>query len=273
MSYRFCLLLAAVGLLCTTTATAQRRYHRDLIVIPELQAEWALKGNDYLVTSFNLRSLTGPSSPGGTFAGAQLFAGYEHWLSEKWSWGPTLRLQGGDLIGFAGEGLGLAGEISAGALLRHTGTIGSFRFSQRLGVEYSVPLDEYIEDRALSRLRLEVDRLFPLTEKMALRPRIACEAAAYLRFQRDETDLKERVIDYGTLRGEIGWRVSPRFDVTPWLASQTIYYNALPQYNSDGVEVSGGRSNLVGPVAGLDVRFTFLGKNASAERQQLPTQH
>ena len=273
MSYRFYLLMAACGLFCATTANAQRRYYRDLIIIPEVQAEWALKGNDYLVTSFNLRSLTGPASPGGTFAGAQLFVGYEHWLSEKWSWGPTLRLQGGDLIGFAGEGLGLAGEITAGALLRHTGTIGSFRFSQRLGVEYSAPLDQYVEDRALARLRLEVDPQFPLTENMALRPRIAYEAAVYVRLQRDETDLKERVIDFGTLRGEIGWRVSPRFDLTPWLTSQAIYYNALPQYDPNGVEVSGGRSNLVGPVAGLDVRFTFLGKNDSPDRRQLPTQH
>ena len=136
-----------------------------------------------------------------------------------------------------------------------------------------LPSGSAAKDRALSRLRFDVDRLFPLSEKVVLRPRIAYEVAAYLRLQRDQTELKERVIDFGSLRAEASLRLSPRFDLTPWVAAQAQYFNSLPQYNSTGKQVGGGRRNAVVPVFGLDVRLTLFRSNTASERHQLPTQH
>ncbi len=75
------------------------------------------------------------------------------------------------------------------------------------------------------------------------------------------------------MRAEVGVRVSPRFDFTPWLASQTSYLNALPQYDIDGNQISGGPTNLLTPVVGLDLRLTLFRGGAPFERRQLPTQH
>jgi hypothetical protein len=162
--------------------------------------------------------------------------------------------------------------------VRHLGKIGAFNFGQRLGVEYgiSTPTAYFAnqQDRASARLRLDIDRIFPMGEKVALRPRVAYEAAAYLRFQRDENQLKERTIDFGVLRAEVGVRLSPHVDVTPWVASQTSYAVLVSQYDAlTGRQISGGRTNFLTPVLGLDARFTLFSSNATPERRQLPTQH
>ena len=108
---------------------------------------------------------------------------------------------------------------------------------------------------------------------MAIRPRIAYEVVTYLRLQRDENQLKERVVDFGNLRAEVGVRLSPHVDFTPWVASQTYYLNTLPQFDASGKQTGGGRTNLLTPIVGLDLRLTIFTKAATAERYQLPTQH
>ena len=81
-------------------------------------------------SAMNLASQT--NSGGSTFAGGQLRLGYEHFWNEQWSWGPILRI-GSDAGGGYGDFLGLPGNLVPGALLRHTGALGGFGFSQRLG--------------------------------------------------------------------------------------------------------------------------------------------
>ncbi|WP_310392707.1 hypothetical protein [Hymenobacter sp.] len=273
MAYSSRLLLVACGLCLATAAAAQRRSVSEVLLVPEAQVELALKEADYLLAGFNL---VAPATDGGsTFAAGQLRLGYEHFWNPRWSGGATLRLLGGDNEGY-GDIFGLGGNVTPGLLLRHTGKIGSFGFRQRLGLEYAMTFtsgQNLDKDRALTRLRLDVDRLFSLGEKIALRPRLAYEIATYLRLQRDENEIKERVVDFGSLRAEVGLRLSPRFDVTPWVASQTIYINSLPQFDINGKQTGGGRANLVVPVVGLDLRLTLFPAAAASVQQQLPTQH
>jgi hypothetical protein len=189
--------------------------------------------------------------------------------------GATLRVLGGSNYSY-GDFLGLEGNITPGALVRHTGKLGAFNFRQRLGLEYATTFDvlgSNNENRAFTRLCLDVDRVFPLGGKLAIRPRITYEIVTYLRLQREENQLKERVVDFGNLRAEVGVRVSPHFDFTPWIASQTFYLNGLPRFDANGNQISNGRANLLTPLIGLDARLTILTGAATAERYQLPTQH
>ncbi|TGD81320.1 hypothetical protein [Hymenobacter wooponensis] len=267
-------LLVPALLLAALTATAQRRLTSNTALQPELQAELALQNNDYLLVGVSALNVNGA---GTTFSGGQLRLGYEHFWSEQWSGGATLRLLRQYGQGY-GDFLGQPGNIVPGVFVRHSGKISSFNFGQRLGVEYGISTVDVLSiiernNRASARLRLDVDRIFPLGETVALRPRVAYEAAAYLRFQRDENQVKERTIDFGVLRAEVGVRLSPHVDVTPWVASQTAYTVFVAQYDAQGRQVSGGRTNLVTPVVGLDARFTLFSGDAAQERRQLPTQH
>lgn len=267
-------LLASALLLTGLTATAQRRVAGNTLLQPELQAELALANNDYLL--LGLGAVSEPGS-GRAFYGGQLRLGYEHFWSEQWSGGATLRLQRQYRQG-AGDFLGQPGNVIPGVFVRHLGKIGGFNFRQRLGVEYAISTPKIYfanqDDRASARLRLDVDRIFPLGGTVALRPRVSYEAAAYLRFQRDENQLKERTIDFGVLRAEVGVRLSPHVDVTPWVAWQTQYVVYVPQYDAlTGRQISGGRTNVVFPVVGLDARFTLFSGRATQERLQLPSQH
>lgn len=264
---------AALFLLAAETTTAQRRSTSNLALLPEVQAEIALAGNDYVLVGVNVVRLT--NSGGSTFAGGQLRLGYEHFWAEHWSWGPTLRI-GSDAGGGYGDFLGLPGNVVPGALLRHTGTLGKFGFSQRLAAEYAAITGGAYggrKNRAHARLRLALDREFALGASLKLRPRLSYEALTYLRLQRDDDQIKERFIDFGSARAEVGVRLSPRLDFTPWFAFQTQYINALMQFDQNGNPVSGGQTNLRAPLLGLDLRF-LLGKNASStDRTVLPTQH
>ncbi|MBT2556257.1 hypothetical protein J7E24_00510 [Hymenobacter sp. ISL-91] len=276
---RFSLLAAGAATsllaLATKPAAAQSRYTSNWAVLPEVQAELALSGNDYVFAGFNLLSQV--RNGGSTFAGGQLRLGYEHFWNKQWSWGTTLRI-GSDAGGSYGDFLGLPGNLVPGALLRHTGMLGKFGFTQRLAAEYAIVTNDSYgnsssNNRAHARLRLGLDREFAVGSTVKLRPRVACEALAYLRFQRDEDELQERFVDFGNLRGEVGVRLSPRFDFTPWVAWQTQYINALQQFDQNGNPVSGGKVNLLTPTVGLDLRVT-LGKHAlNADRLPLSTQH
>ncbi|MFD2787815.1 hypothetical protein [Hymenobacter rubripertinctus] len=265
--------LLVLLVLLAETAAAQRRSTSDLVVLPEVQAEIALAGNDYVLVGVN--ALSQANRGGGTFAGGQLRLGYEHFWDEHWSWGPTLRI-GSDAGGGYGDFLGVAGNLTPGALLRHTNSLGQLTFSQRLAAEYAVVTNDSYGNsgnRAHARLRLGLERTFAVGTHMSLRPRLSYEALAYLRFQRDANQNKERFIDFGNARAEIGVRLCPRVDFTPWVALQTQYINALLLRDANGNIITGGRTNLRAPILGLDLRL-LLGKSAlSADRTVLPTQH
>lgn len=272
------LLSATVGTfllaLAAKPAVAQSRFTGNWAVLPEVQAELPLSGNDYVFVGISL--ISQEYSGGLDVYSGQLRLGYEHFWNPSWSWGGTLRVVP-ETTGSYGDGdyLGLAGNIVPGVLLRHRATLGPLNFSQRLAVEYAIQTDNTLDSksRAHARLRLGLDREFAVGATVKLRPRVAYEALAYLRFQRDENQLKERFVDFGNLRGEVGVRLSPRLDLTPWVASQTRYINALVQFDKNGNPVSGGKVNLLTPTVGLDVRVT-LGQGAlTADRQPLPTQH
>ena len=264
--------LLVVGcLLLGLKAQAQQRSVTDAVAVSEAQVELALPGNDYVLAAFQLAGGSGNTAP--AMLNAQLRLGYEHFWTKHWSAGATLRVIDGNAS--LSELPGLPGNIIPGVLLRHSGQLGQFSFGQRLGLEYlhTFQLSGSIPGRVVSRLRFDVDRAFKLSEKLTLRPRLAYETAAYLRLQRDEGREKERVIDFGSLRAEVGLRLSPRFDLTPWLAYQTSYLNSLPQFDQSGKQVSGGRTNILTPTFGLDLRLTLLASAKDAERPQLPTQH
>jgi len=253
------------------SATAQRRTISSTLLLPELQTEFALKDDDYLLVGLRAPLLT--ASSGIDLQRLGLNVGYERFWDQQWSGGATLRAEFYNGYSGGGDVGKLYTDLVPELFVRHWSTLGSFNFRQRLGIEYFVPGGENSESRAITRLRLDLDRVFPLGEHAAIRPRLAYEAAAYLRLQREETELKERVIDFGTLRAEVGVIVSPRFDFTPWVASQSTYLNTLPQYDALGNQTSGGRTNFIAPIIGLDMRLTLFRGGEPFERRQLPTQH
>ncbi|TGE21962.1 hypothetical protein E5K00_17035 [Hymenobacter aquaticus] len=258
--------------LATSSAQAQRRTVGPTLLLPELQAEYALRQDDYL-----LLSVQGPTRTG-SYDGTQLNQlglrlGYERFWSPQWSGGGALRTDAYTSFQGVSDDKNLFLNITPELYLRHWNTFGAVNFRQRLGVEYTVPGEPLVDGRALARLRLDVDRVM-MVGKLALRPRVAYEALAYLRFQREEEQEKERVIDFGSLRADLGIRVSPHVDVTPWVASNASYLFVLEQTDLNGnVTVPGGKANTVVPVVGLDLRYTLFRGGATFERRQLPTQH
>ena len=265
-------LLASAALLTSFSAAAQRRTTGSLGLLPEVQAEVALSGDDYVLVALRAPIQTG------TFQGTQLDqvglrVGYESFWSERWSWGAELRADGYDAYRTA-DTKSVYVDVRPQVFLRHWATVGSVNFRQRLGLEYWIPGGEGTQSRALANLRLDVDKVFAVGEQLALRPRISVEPQAYLRFQRNEDEVKERFIDFSSLRGEVGVRVSPRVDFTPWFAWQSNYYFSLPQTDSNGtITIPGGKSRYAQPVLGLDLRLTLGGNAQDADRRQLPTQH
>ncbi|GAB3305232.1 hypothetical protein [Hymenobacter tenuis] len=265
-------LLAALALLTSASAKAQRRATGNLGLLPEVQAEVALSGDDYVLLALRAPIQTG------TFRGTQLDqvgvrVGYESFWSDQWSWGAELRADSYDTYR-SSDATDIQVDIRPQVFLRHWATLGSVNFRQRLGLEYWIPGETGPQSRALANLRLDVDKVFALNERVALRPRISVEPQAYLRFQRDEDELKERVIDFSSLRGEVGVRLSPRIDFTPWFAWQSNYYFSLTQTDSNGtITIPGGKGRYTQPILGLDLRMTLGGNAQNADRRQLPTQH
>ena len=105
-------------------------------------------------------------------------------------------------------------------------------------------------------------------------PILSYEASTRVRLLRASTDNNERSIDFTSLRGEVGCRLSSCFDLTPWVAYQTNYSFGLSQTDAKGnITIPAGRVNSVSPVLGLDLRFTFRQSQDAATHQSLPTQH
>ena len=279
-------IVCAALLLATTAASAQTtRVVQSLRLWPEAQGEVVLKNGDYLLLTLRgERTLTDASAYQPIrhlgFDAGQVRVGYEHFWNANWSWGATARFNGGSGQLQVGN---ISGEtITPELLLRHRAPIfGGITFGQRLGVERIFPTTSYLggsgpNSQTWTRLRVDLEKLLPLTGDatgLALRPRLSYEAGTHLRFQKGVNDLDERTIQYTSLRGEVGVRLSPAIDLTPWFAYQTSYLETLPQYDKNGVQTSGGKLNLVSPTLGLDVRFTILPSGGKADRQQLPTQH
>lgn len=274
MRIPFFLLATVAVLFSTTSAQAQRRTKGFTVLQPQAQVELPLSGNDYLFGALNLQHFDTDLEATPLFSGQGLRLGYEHFFNDQWSWGAVLngqRVQGTSLYSPATYSHLLLPEVFG----RHWNTLGSVNFRQRLAIGYNWPLDVAASGRFLSSLRLDVDRVFPLgSSGLALRPRLAVEPVAYLRFQREDFEAKEPFLDFSELRGEVGVRLSPRFDFTPWFAWQNSYSIALPQYNADGtVKIPGGNSRYVQPTVGLDMRVTLGNTARNTERRQLPTQY
>jgi opacity protein-like surface antigen len=272
----------------TTTSAydpdATQRTVQALEVWPELQGEIALLNGDYLLLTVRGERNTNDVQSGRPlgFDTRRVAAAYEHFWNENWSWGGTLRYESDARFEAGSRGDIVVPEL----LLRHRSPIfGGLTFGQRLGVERQFYISRRLggagnDGQFWGRLRFDVERFIPLGSDvtgLALRPRLSYAASTHLRFQKDTNDPDERTIQFTSLRGEVGVRLSPNIDVTPWVAYQTQYSVALPQYQPDAsgnlVQVRGGRTNNVYPTLGLDLRFTLVPGSASANRQQLPTQH
>jgi hypothetical protein len=261
-----------IEILAGPTAHSQsRRVVNGLNLAPVLQVEYALPDDDYLFLGTNTPLATG-TYQGLILNRAGLNAGYERFWNTSWSGGATLGLSGYS-TNRGGDVSSLNVDVVPELFVRHWNTLGSFNFRQRLGIEYIIPGGADNESRALTRLRFDLDRLIPVG-RVVLRPRLAYEAFAYLRLQRDEDEPKERTIDFTALRAEVGCRLSDHFDLTPWFAYQTGYNNVLQQTDVNGtVVIPGGRRNFVTPVLGLDLRYTIFQGKQVFDRRQLPTQH
>ena len=261
-----------------------RRTVQPLELWPELQGELALKNGDYVLLSLhgerNVSLHTYIKPPLG-FDTRRASLAYEHFWNSHWSWGGVLRY---DSEASFETNSYYSNLLVPELLLRHRSPIfGGLTFGQRLGVERQIvvsrqPLGFSAPDGQFwTRLRVDVERLFPLSSNsatgLALRPRLSYMASTHLRFQKDANDSDERTIQFTSLRGEVGVRVSQHIDFTPWFAYQTDYKQSLVFTDINGNPVSGGKANYVYPTLGLDVRFTLLPAGAKADRQQLPTQH
>lgn len=244
---------------------------------PEAQGEFALRNGDYLLVSARGERTLGDYSSNRIlgFDGRRALLGYEHFWSPQWSVGGTARLLGSG---------GSTGYLVPEVLLRHRSLVfGGLTFGQRLGVERTIPFVINSkgaiapEGEFWSRLRVEVERFVYLgpsqATSLALRPRLSYEAATHLRLQKADTDPDERTIQYTSLRAEVGVRVLPQLDFTPWFAYQTTYLQSAVFTDAKGTPVSGGKINQVMPTFGLDLRYTLLPTGVKTARQQLPTQH
>jgi hypothetical protein len=271
-----CLLLPVLLLVASVAAAQTSRYVQTTQLWPELQGELALKNGDYLLLALRGARAASGADFGGRRVGfdtRRARLAYEHFGSATWSYGATVQL--------VGEGRGTI--VIPELLLRHRAPIfGNITFGQRLSLERDFnnigagPLGSGPDGQTWTRLRVDLEKLLPLSSDangLALRPRLSYEASTHLRFQKATMDQDERTIQYTSLRGEVGVRVAPRFDFTPWFAYQTSYLATLPQYDKYGVQTSGGSLNLVYPTVGLDVRFTLLPIGGKDNRLQLPTQH
>lgn len=263
-----------ISWLCATTAVAQRRAVNGISLLPTVQAEYALHGDDYLLLNVNSPITTG-SSTGAGIDRLGLLLGYEHFWNTRWSGGATLGVGAYNTTRNGANVQYLAADVFPEVFARHWNTIGGFNFRQRIGLVYAIPGGQSGDSRALTSLRLDIDRLVPVGSRVMLRPRLAYEATAYLRFQRDEaTQPKERGLDFGYARAEVGVRLSDHFDFTPWFGYQTTYVFSLAQTDKNGkITTPAGRLNLITPVVGLDARFTLFRGKTTFERRQLPTQH
>ena len=250
---------------------------------PEVQAELGLKNGDYLLLSLRGERSTATYNFGPTrllgFDTRRVALAYEHFWNASWSWGATARYESDARFETNTTGDLLVPEV----LLRHRATVfGGLTFGQRLGVERQVLVNRHYlggpgpNGQFWTRLRVDVERLFPLSGTdggFALRPRLSYAASTHLRFQKDDTDADERTIQFTSLRGEVGVRLSPNIDFTPWFAYQTQYRQDAVFTDITGtIPVSGGKSNAVYPTLGLDVRFT-LPSGTKTDRVRLPTQH
>ncbi|MVN78227.1 hypothetical protein GO988_18005 [Hymenobacter sp. HMF4947] len=268
--------LALVGSALSGSAQTTRTVQSTLLW-PELQGELALKNGDYLLLALRGERTTADGYAQRTlgFDTRRATVAYEHFWDANWSWGGTARYEwrssSYDL---------LVPEL----LVRHRAPIfGGITFGQRLSAEYIIPANtNYLggsgpKSQFWGRLRVDLEKVIALggdaTTGLALRPRLSYEASTHLRLQKTDNDLDERTIQFTSLRAEVGARVSPHFDFTPWFAYQTNYLVTLPQYDKNGVQTAGGNLNLVYPTVGLDLRYTILPAGGKATRQQLPTQH
>ncbi|WP_201985709.1 hypothetical protein [Hymenobacter rubidus] len=255
-------------LLANPAAAQTRRAVYGLQLWPEAQAELALPGHDYLLlavrgqnnTDYNDSRYSNPNRFLG-FDERRVTAGYEHFWNEHWSLGGTLGY-------YSGYG---SYVVLPEVLVRHRSAIGPLTFGQRLSLERTLPGDKYALAQTNARLRVDLEKLIALGD-FGLRPRLSYQADSHVRLLKSDTDTKERTIQFTSLRGELGLRLAPEFDITPWFAYQTAYYFALEQSGSNGI-IPAARVNLVTPVLGLDIRFTLLQWHTANDRQPLPTQH
>jgi len=260
-----CCLLLAVSFAQPAAAQTRRAVY-GLQLWPEAQAELALPGNDYLLLAVRGQNNTDNN---GTAADSRFLGfderratlAYEHFWNDRWSVGATL----GYISAY--KSYTLVPEL----LLRHRSPVGPLTFGQRLSLERAYPSPANAVPQTNARLRADLEKTFTLGQ-IDLRPRLSYEAVTHVKLLRSDTDPKERTIQFTSLRGEVGVRLLPQLDLTPWFAYQSSYYFALEQSGPNGV-IPAGRLNLVVPVLGLDARFTILNKQDPASRQQLPTQH
>lgn len=262
-------------LLAAATCRAQTSHSTSpLVVQPEVQAEVGLSGNDYLLLGLRGVRFTGDDSPRRLgFDQRELRLGYEHFWNERWSGGATARLASD------GGGTDFVPEL----LLRHRAALGPLTFGQRLSAERTFPDNRgYLggpgpDGKNYVRLRLDLEKQLP-GQGITFRPRLSYELVSQIRFQKEDTDSPIRTISYGSLRAEVGVRLSPTIDLTPWFAYQTSYIHSLPQYQYDPVtgqqiQVRGGKENNTYPTLGFDLRFLILTGTSEAERIVLPSQH
>lgn len=261
--------------------TVAHRSVQALELWPELQAELALRNGDYLLLALQgQRSTTDVySSRSLGFETRQAVLSYEHFWSDHWSWGGGLRYASAARLEVGSGGDVFAPEV----LLRHRAPLfGGLTFGQRLSVERQFYVNRHYlggsgpDGQFWGRLRVDVERLFPLSSEaggLALRPRLSYAASTHLRFQKATNDADERTVQFTSLRGEVGVRLSRAIDFTPWFAYQTVYRQDLIFTDRNNVPVSGGKINAVYPTLGLDVRFTLATNGAKTDHQRLPTQH
>ena len=261
----FAVLLASCAI--RPAAAQTRRSVERLQLWPEAQAELALPGNDYLLLALRGQNNTANNDlqAPNRFLGfdeRRVTLGYEHFWNEHWSVGGTLAY-----ASYSSTYL-LLPEV----LLRHRSSVGPLTFGQRLSFERTFPGQASAQGQTNARLRVDLEKILTVGT-VALRPRLSYEAATHARILKSDTDPDERTIQFTSLRGEVGCRLGPRFDFTPWFAYQTSYLITLPQFDALGKQTSGGKLNAVYPVVGLDLRFTLLQGRDADTRQQLPTQH
>lgn len=273
------LLLASAG---QVAAQSTEKLKRPAVLAPELQAAVTLAAGNYAYFSVGGRRETEDFAGRKAALGLDFLnitAGYEHNWSPQWSWGATLRYATEPATALKRS------SLVPGLLLRHRAAVGPVQFGQRLGVEYALGGEPYnaapfpttsVYSRTLLRLRLDVEKTIRLGSQpngFALRPRVSFEPALFLRLQKADADMDKRTVDFTSLRGEIELQAGPQLTLTPWVGAQANYSTLVIQFDANQMPTSNGKLNTRTLAVGLDLRYTFLANQRSADWQQLSTQN
>lgn len=259
--------LCLIFFLCTIcmSVRAQQKVHLATDIWPEIQVEYVLKSTSFFYFRNQYRFNTDPdfNGLGETFPGEQLKrfqlrAGYEHTLTDKWSIG------GSEMYGIEPNRKLLFTDI----YVRHLNSVAGLQITERIMFDYLYYSNSPIKVGRF-RPRLDLDKVIRLNA-WTIRPRVGYELFMNTDFKPD-THTSGRRVDRTRLRLEVSFQPNPHVAIAPYFTKQTDYLRTSDKIDDQTHLVTKGiDQNIILPIWGLDVRYTFFQGKKPFPRQPAP---